>query len=137
MLRTLETERARGRELFASAGSLEALDAANVAVLGRKSPLGEVQRALGTLEEARRRELGKAVNEVRAELTDALEATPGGARASMPRAALLAADAVDLSLPGRRRPDGSLHPLTLVEDEIVGLFLRLGYPRRGRPGDRG
>ena len=26
-----------------------------------------------------------------------------------------------------RRPDGSLHPLTLVEDEIVGLFLRLGY----------
>jgi phenylalanyl-tRNA synthetase alpha chain len=40
---------------------------------------------------------------------------------------LLAADAVDLSLPGRRRPDGSLHPLTLVEDEIVGLFLRLGY----------
>src|SRR5438093_11803539 len=73
MLRTLETERARGRELFASAGSLEALDAANVAVLGRKSPLGEVQRALGTLEEARRRELGKAVNEVRAELSGALE----------------------------------------------------------------
>jgi phenylalanyl-tRNA synthetase alpha chain len=126
MLRTLETERARGRELFASAGSLEALDAANVAVLGRKSPLGEVQRALGTLEETRRRELGKAVNEVRAELTDALE----GRREELAidaESALLAADAVDLSLPGRRRPDGSLHPLTLVEDEIVGLFLRLGY----------
>jgi phenylalanyl-tRNA synthetase alpha chain len=126
MLRTLETERARGRELFASAGSLEALDAANVAVLGRKSPLGEVQRALGALEETRRRELGKAVNEVRAELTDALEERREELAIDA-ESALLAADAVDLSLPGRRRPDGSLHPLTIVEDEIVGLFLRLGY----------
>ncbi|TMK16184.1 MAG: hypothetical protein E6G63_04130, partial [Actinobacteria bacterium] len=58
LLRTLETERAHGRDLFASAASLEELDAANTAVLGRKSRLGEVQRALGTLEEAQRRELG-------------------------------------------------------------------------------
>jgi len=78
MLRTLETERARGRELFASAGSLEALDAANAAVLGRKSPLGEVQRALGTLEEARRRELGKAVNEALADNPQLLNEDPYG-----------------------------------------------------------
>src|SRR6185437_17172239 len=61
-----------------------------------------------------------------AELTDALE----GRREELAidaESSLLAADAVDLSLPGRRRPEGSLHPLTLVEDEIVGLFLRLGY----------
>jgi len=126
MLRTLEAERARGRDLFASAVSLEELDAANIAVLGRKSRLGDVQRALGTLEEAQRRELGKAVNEVRAELADALEARRNALTVDA-ESALLAADAVDMTLPGRRGPEGSLHPLTLVEDEIVGLFLRLGY----------
>ncbi|TMK35981.1 MAG: phenylalanine--tRNA ligase subunit alpha [Actinobacteria bacterium] len=126
MLRTLEAERARGRELFASAGSLEELEAANIAVLGRKSPLGEVQRALGALEEGQRRELGRAVNEARTELADAFEARRDALSVDV-ESALLAADAVDMTLPGRRRPDGSLHPLTVVEDEIVGLFLRLGY----------
>src|SRR5438477_2754873 len=126
MLRTLEAERARGRDLFASAVSLEELDAANIAVLGRKSRLGDVQRALGTIEEAQRRELGKAVNEVRAELAGALEARRNALTVDA-ESALLAADAVDMTLPGRRGPEGSLHPLTLVEDEIVGLFLRLGY----------
>ena len=41
--------------------------------------------------------------------------------------ALLAADRVDLSLPGRAAAPGSLHPLTLVEDEVVEVFLRLGF----------
>src|SRR5947209_18664870 len=126
MLHTLETERARGRDLFASAASLEELDAANIAVLGRKSQLGEVQRALRTLAEAQRRELGKAVNEVRAELADALEARREALSVDA-ESALLAADVVDMTLPGRRGPEGSLHPLTLVQDEIVDLFLRLGY----------
>ena len=126
MLRTLETERARGRELFAAAASLEELEAANVTVLGRKSPLGAVQRALGALAEDQRRQLGKAVNDVRAELTDVQERRRQALTADA-ESALLAADAVDMSLPGRRPPIGSLHPLTLVEDEIVGLFLRLGY----------
>jgi phenylalanyl-tRNA synthetase alpha chain len=42
-------------------------------------------------------------------------------------AALLRADRIDLSLPGRRARIGSLHPLTLVENEIVEVFLRLGF----------
>src|SRR5439155_20939427 len=74
MLRTLEPERARGRELFASAGSLEELEAANIAVLGRKSPLGEGQRALGAPAAGQRRELRRAVNEARTGLADACEA---------------------------------------------------------------
>ena len=41
--------------------------------------------------------------------------------------ALLEADRVDLSLPGRRPPAGSLHPLTIVEREIVGVFTSLGF----------
>jgi phenylalanyl-tRNA synthetase alpha chain len=126
MSRTLEAERTRGLEAFAAAGSPQELDASESAVLGRRSPFSGVQRALGGLDDEQRRTLGRRVNEVRRELTDALEARRGSFRVDA-EAALLAADRVDLSLPGRRPRTGSLHPLTIVEDEIVELFLRLGF----------
>jgi phenylalanyl-tRNA synthetase alpha chain len=124
--RTLDRERARGLEAFASATSLEELEAASVSILGRRSALGDVQRSLGSLEEEQRRELGKLVNETRQVLTDARDARRAGLEGAA-EAGLLAADALDLSLPGRRAPAGSLHPMTLVENEIVEVFLRLGF----------
>jgi phenylalanyl-tRNA synthetase alpha chain len=124
--RTLDRERARGLEAFASASSLEELEAASVSILGRRSALGDVQRSLGSLDEEQRRELGKLVNETRKVLTDARDARRAGLEGAA-EAGLLAADALDLSLPGRRAPAGSLHPMTLVENEIVEVFLRLGF----------
>jgi phenylalanyl-tRNA synthetase alpha chain len=124
--RTLDRERARGLEAFASASSLDELEAASVSVLGRRSALGDVQRSLGSLEEDQRRELGKLVNETRQVLSDARDARRAALEGAA-EAGLLAADALDLSLPGRRAPAGSLHPMTLVENEIVEAFLRLGF----------
>jgi phenylalanyl-tRNA synthetase alpha chain len=124
--RVLEQERARGRDLIGEAGSIEELDEARVAVLGRKAPVSEVQRSLGSLPEAARRELGGLTNEVLAELRDAVEAR----RRELQRGAhadLLRADAVDVTLPGRRPRAGSFHPLTLAEDQIVEVFTRMGY----------
>ena len=40
---------------------------------------------------------------------------------------MLAADGVDVTLPGRRPRGGSLHPLTIVERQIVDVFTRMGY----------
>ena len=56
MLRTLERERERGFQLFAAAGTPDELDRAQTAVLGRKAPFSEVQRALGKLSEDERRD---------------------------------------------------------------------------------
>ena len=126
MRRILDQERTRGLEAFAAAASIDELEAASVSVLGRKSSIGEVQRALGSLDEGERRDLGKLVNDVRGGLTDARDARRSALEGSA-EAGMLAADRVDLSLPGRRGPGGSLHPLTLAEREIVDLFLRLGY----------
>ena len=122
----LDRERSRGLEAFAVASSIDELEAATVAILGRRSPLGDVQRSLGTLDEQERRDLGKLVNETRHELTDAKD-TRRAALEGVAEAGLLAADALDLTLPGRSVPAGSLHPLTLVENEIVEVFLRLGF----------
>src|SRR3972149_5390434 len=73
-----------------------------------------------------RRAVGGLANEVRAALEEAI----GGRRAELEqesRGALLDADGMDVTLPGRGLRRGSLHPLTLVEDRIIEIFTRMGY----------
>jgi phenylalanyl-tRNA synthetase alpha chain len=124
--RTLDAELERGRDLFAAAGTLEELERAQISVLGRKATLGEVQRALGSMPEADRREVGRRANEVRAALQAALDEHREGLRREE-RRAQLERDRVDVTLPGRRPRPGSLHPMTATENEIVEVFTRLGY----------
>ena len=125
-LRTLDAELERGRQLFASAGTLEELDGAQTAVMGRKSTFGEVQRSLGQLSEDERREVGRRANEVRSELQAALDARRDDLK-SGERREQLERDRVDVTLPGRRPRPGSLHALTITEREIVEVFTRMGY----------
>jgi len=122
----LEEERTRGLALIADAPDAGALRAAEVAVLGRKSRYADVQRSLAALPPEDRKTVGKLANEVRSALETELERR----RRELSRAdeeRLLEADAVDVTLPGRRPRTGSLHPLTIVEQRIVDIFTRMGY----------
>ena len=126
MLRSLDDEREQGLRAFSEAATMTELEAALVSVLGRKSPFSEVQRAVGSLAPDERKSVGSVVNETRAALQLAADARRAELEAKT-EGALLVADRVDLSLPGRRPRRGSLHPLSLAEDAIVDIFLRLGY----------
>jgi len=126
MRRTVEAERQRGHELAAAASTVEALDEARTSVLGRKAPFSEVQRSLGALSDIDRRNLGALVNDARNSLIRTFEERRD-ALERQAETALLSSDGVDLSLPGRGREPGSLHPLTIVEDEIVEVFTRMGF----------
>ena len=107
MVEQLESELARGRAAFEAATTLEELEAAQISVLGRKAPFSQLQRNLGSLEEAQRRTVGARFNAVRAALTDSLEARRAEFREAA-ESALLEADRIDLSLPGRRPRSGSI-----------------------------
>jgi len=124
--RILEQELERGRAMIAAARSVEELDEAKTAVLGRKAPIAGVQSSLGSLPPDARRDLGRRTNEAFADLRSALDAR----RDELEEGAedeLLRADAVDVTLPGRRPRPSSLHPLSLVQDRIVEIFTRMGY----------
>ena len=121
----LEQELHRGRALIDAARTVEELDEAKTAVLGRKAPIASVQSSLGSLPVEARRDLGRRTNEAFAELRSELDAR----RAELEEGAedeLLRADAVDVTLPGRRPRPSSLHPLSLVQDRIVEIFTRMG-----------
>ncbi len=126
LLSIFEAERERGLQRFADATTLDELESAQVEVLGRKSALSGAQKGLGGLGEEERRSVGKVANEVRDALVTALEARRSVLEADAEAASLIA-DRVDLTLPGRRPRAGSLHPLTIVERQIVEGFLRLGF----------
>ena len=124
--RTLEAERERGLALIVAAESLEALEAARVSVIGKKAAYTAVQKGLGALSPEARRELGGLANAFR----DVIEAALAARRDALEGASdagLLASDALDMTLPGRSMRAGSLHPLTIVERQIVGVFTRMGY----------
>jgi phenylalanyl-tRNA synthetase alpha chain len=125
-LETLEAERVRGLAEISAADTPDALETAKTSVLGRRSRFTEVQRSLGSLPPDDRRRVGQKANDVREAFNAAIqERRDELARAGEAR--LLEADAVDITLPGRRPPTGSLHPLTIVERQIVEVFTRMGY----------
>lgn len=125
-LSTLERELERALSLFGAASSLRVLEDAEVTVLGRKSPFSAVQRALGTLSEDDRKRVGQRTNEVREALRGAIAARRAELEAERDQS-ILERDRVDVTLPGRKPRLGSLHPLTIIQDEVVDIFTRMGY----------
>src|SRR5262245_32578107 len=117
---------ADGLAAFTAATDLDAIRAAEQAHLGKRAPLGEVQRSLGKLDHEQRRVLGQRVNEARTALREAHDRRRVALEAERD-AALLEAERVDVTLPGRRPPTGSVHVLQRTADEVVDIFLGLGY----------
>jgi phenylalanyl-tRNA synthetase alpha chain len=126
MLRSLEVERDRGVTLFEGASTLDELEAAQVEVMGRKAPFSAIQKALGALPPDDRKRVGQAANEVRTALQSALAARREHLE-HQAEDALLEADRLDMTLPGRAARVGSFHPLTIVEREAVEVFTSLGF----------
>ena len=108
------------------ADSLDELKAVEADLVGRSSVVAELRRGLGGLPPEERPVVGQAVNRVATEI---------GARIAARREVLeleaenrlLLDDAVDVTLPGRRLAGGAPHLITSTIDEIVDIFVSLGY----------
>jgi phenylalanyl-tRNA synthetase alpha chain len=113
----------RGIAALESAADAEGLEAARIQFLGdRRGEILILQKALGTLPAEQRRDAGRAFNEAKTKLTTALEER----RATLSRGAAKG-EQIDLTMPARHRWIGGKHPVTLVIDEIVGIFRELGF----------
>ncbi len=122
----LDALRADAPDRIAEAADLGQLAAVEAEVAGKGSPIAEGRRGLGGVEEAERKELGRAINEVATEL----ELLIAGRRAVLEQAArteALAGDSVDVTLPGRAPNRGSTHIIQQVMDEVVDIFVAMGY----------
>ncbi len=104
--------------------SEEELEAFRVRFLGRKGGvIRNLFAQIGSASEAERKRLGQEVNE----LKKAAEERIGAATAELAGASADVAGDVDLTLPGRRPPVGSIHPLTQTLAEIKRVFRHFGF----------
>jgi phenylalanyl-tRNA synthetase alpha chain len=111
---------------IAAAADLEELARIETETVGKQSPIAAARRGLGALDPDERREAGRRLNEVATELSELIESRRSEL-ALGEQAARLQADAVDVTLPGRKPRRGSHHLITAVMDEIVDIFVALGY----------
>jgi phenylalanyl-tRNA synthetase alpha chain len=111
---------------MAAAADLDVLDEVRVRFTGKRSALTGLQKAMRDLSPEERRTRGQAINAFRATFQAAYDAR----REALAAAALTARledERLDLTLPARRLPPGRPHLLTQVEQEIVDVFVGMGY----------
>jgi phenylalanyl-tRNA synthetase alpha chain len=114
------------RAAIARAGTAAELEQIRVRYLGRQGALTTLLRSLGSLPESERPRVGAAANEAKRELEALVESRLSQTREAE-RRQQRARTRLDLTLPGRRPAQGSLHPLTIVNDEIIAIFAGLGF----------
>jgi len=100
-----------------------ALEAERIAVLGRKQgALTAAMKTLATLPIEERKRFGAEVNRLKEAFESALAARGAALATQHPASGIQ-----DLSMPGRGRWIGALHPITRVMDELIGIFRELGF----------
>jgi phenylalanyl-tRNA synthetase alpha chain len=123
-LKQLDAMVYKAGNLVGHATTRDELERIRVEFLGRKGLLTSVLRQLGSLDLADRAQLGNRANSAKAEITILLD----HGLSQMPSAAD-EGPRVDLTLPGRRRWKGGLHPVTQVIEEVCDIFRDLGFTR--------
>jgi len=111
--------------LEASASEAD-VDAVRVRVLGRKGQLTDLVRGLRDVAPADRPAVGAYLNEIKDDLEHRIESALTRLRDAA-RVRQIAAERTDVTLPGRRRVAGRLHPISRTMEEIVDIFLGLGF----------
>jgi len=111
---------------FAACGDAPALEDAKAKYLGKTGRLTELLKSLGKLPADERPAAGARINEAKATLEAALDRRRDElAAAKLERQ--LAADALDVSLPGRGLGVGGLHPITRTLQRIETIFHSMGF----------
>ncbi|MBQ1169404.1 MAG: phenylalanine--tRNA ligase subunit alpha [Oscillospiraceae bacterium] len=103
-----------------------ALEELRVKLLGKKGELTAVLKMMGKLSPEERPVMGQLANAVRAEIENKLEERKAAIHAAVLEAKL-AAEAIDVTIPGETVAVGHQHPMNQVLQQIKDIFVGLGY----------
>ena len=109
-----------------AAPSAEVLEQVRVRLLGRSGAVTMAMRGLGALPPERRREAGARLNQLKDRLAAEIETRAGELQRSA-RAARLAQERADVTLPVTPAAIGRIHPISQTIDEIVAIFGEMGF----------
>ncbi|WP_420557299.1 phenylalanine--tRNA ligase subunit alpha [Roseovarius sp.] len=111
---------------IAEAGDEAALEDLRVQAVGKKGEVALKMRELGKMTPEERQEMGPKLNALKDEINSALAAKKVG----LADAALderLRGEWLDVTLPGRPRREGTIHPISQVTEEVTAIFADMGF----------
>jgi len=113
-------------EEISTAESIENLESIRVAILGKSGKLTTLLKSLGKMPPEERRERGQALNSLRVQITDAVTERRGLLE-DRALDAQIESGKLDVTLMPTIPPQGSIHPVTQVTEEMIEIFARFGF----------
>ena len=117
---------AQADEAFAAAATPAALEDAKARFLGKAGQLTELMKGLAALSHEDKKARGAEINQAKQRIEAALTARRL-ALAEAELAAQLQAESLDVTLPGRQRGSGGLHPISRTQERIEAIFGTMGF----------
>ncbi|MDA0304900.1 MAG: phenylalanine--tRNA ligase subunit alpha [Proteobacteria bacterium] len=108
-----------------AAAGLDELEQIRVSALGKKGRITELMKGLGAMDADARKATGQALNALKSEIAQALEAKKSSF-ADAELNARLVGETVDVTLPARPEAEGRIHPISQTIDEVVAIFGEMG-----------
>lgn len=122
----LEAIRREAQQAIVAAETLDQLEQLRVKYLGKKGPIPQVLGGMGKLDPAERPRIGARANEVKESIQSDLDRKRTDLQAAAIQAQLQS-ETIDVTMPGVHRPQGRVHPLNSTIDQVLDIFVGLGY----------
>ncbi len=116
----------QAKQDFSNATSLKELFDAKVKYLGKSGQLTELMKGMKDIPKEERPAFGKIVNDLRNEIEVAYVQCEEVLK-NKERLQKFEAEAIDITLPGKAKEIGTLHPITLVKNELIEAFTGMGF----------
>ena len=108
------------------AGDENALEAVRLAALGKKGEVSLKMRELGQMSPEERQVAGPALNDLKNEIISAISAKKEALEDSVLNERLKS-EWLDVTLPSRERPAGTIHPISQVTEEVISIFANMDF----------
>ena len=109
-----------------AANTLDALEAVRIDALGKQGSVSALLKSLGQMTPEERQVQGPVINGLRETVSSAI-ADKKAALETEALNARLASERLDLTLPAPEAPQGSIHPVSQVMDELAEIFADMGF----------
>ena len=126
MLEKLSRLREDVLEKLNNVGNLDELNDLKVKILGKKGEFTAIMKGMAEIEAEKRAEFGKVTNELKTVLQDSFDEKLNTLK-EMAKQERLKNETIDITLPGRKANEGSLHPLTKTVAEIKEIVSDMGF----------
>lgn len=112
--------------------NLEELESLRIKYLSKKGELRQLLSKMGEIEPSQRPIIGKLANSIQKEIEDVYQSKHDRLK-ELQKQKRLESEEIDVTIPGRKNKVGHQHPLNMMYDEIINIFVSMGFEvREGR-----